>query len=81
MIYSAEKRATRSGEILSLPRWAMFALGTIPFEHPSFWDCRCPHPKMNGNLKALAEGFSALNKRLGFDSKLPKSRTAEHLGP
>jgi len=26
MIYSAEKRATRRGEILSLPRWAMFAL-------------------------------------------------------
>jgi hypothetical protein len=33
---------------------------------------------MNGNLKALVEGFSALNKRLAFDSKLPKIRTWAH---
>jgi hypothetical protein len=33
---------------------------------------------MNCNLKALAEGFSALNKRLAFDSKLPKIRTWAH---
>src|SRR5258707_15786336 len=37
-----------------------------------------PPREMNGNLKALAEGFSALNKRLAFDSKLPKIRTWAH---
>jgi hypothetical protein len=53
-------------------------LGTIPLEASVSLHCRCSQSKINGNLKDLAEGFSALNKRLAFDPKLPKIRTWAH---
>jgi hypothetical protein len=39
---------------------------------------QAPITKDDGNLKALAQGFSALNNRVAFDSKLPKIRTWAH---